>query len=102
MGEGVSGDQVKAIREWAKATPEVLAVRLFGSRAKGCAKPDSDLDVAISASVGNYVALADQWEAHLREAIGLWVKLKQYNGPYSDKVREYCADFSVVLFERQS
>jgi predicted nucleotidyltransferase len=97
---GISGDQIRTILEWAKETPEVLALRLFGSRAKGCAEPDSDLDVAITASDGNYVALADQWEANLRLTKGLKVNLKQYNGPYNDKVREYCADFSVVLFER--
>ena len=36
------------IKEWALRTPHVVEVRLFGSRAKGTAKPDSDIDLAIT------------------------------------------------------
>jgi hypothetical protein len=31
---------------WAKSKPEVIALYVFGSRAKGTAGPDSDLDLA--------------------------------------------------------
>ena len=35
------------IREWAEAQPRIAAVYLFGSRAKGTARPDCDIDLAI-------------------------------------------------------
>jgi Polymerase beta, Nucleotidyltransferase len=55
--------------EWhskAEGTPQIEAVRIFGSRAKETARRDSDLDLAITASNGNYVALADRLEAHYK------------------------------------
>ena len=33
--------------EWAGATPEIIALYVFGSRARGTARADSDLDLAI-------------------------------------------------------
>ena len=89
--------QVRAIQEWAGGTGVIEAVRLFGSRAKGCARPDSDVDLAITTGVGHYIALADQWEAELSIALGLTVKLAQYNAA-KGIVRSYCDAFSVILF----
>ena len=86
------------IREWAEGTPQIEAVRIFGSRAKETARPDSDLDLAITASNGNYVALADRWEAHLRLVTGLFVKLHHYNT--GELVRAYCDDFSIMILSR--
>jgi predicted nucleotidyltransferase len=44
----LTDDQVDKIREWAAQTRYVKEVRLFGSRAKGSARPDSDIDLAIT------------------------------------------------------
>lgn len=66
------------IREWALHTPYVQEVRLFGSRARGEAKPDSDIDLAITVGgsdqgniFGNYFAERPRWQeqlTHLLEA----------------------------------
>ena len=45
-----------------------------GAGAKNCAKPESDVDLAITVGVGHYVALADKWEADLSKSLGLQVK----------------------------
>jgi predicted nucleotidyltransferase len=45
--------QVRAIKEWAQSARYAQEVRLFGSRAKGCARPDSDVDLAITAGIGH-------------------------------------------------
>ena len=37
--------------------PEIELVYLFGSHAKGCARPDSDLDLGVSAVTDNYATL---------------------------------------------
>ena len=43
----ITTNQLDAIRDWAERTPGILAVYIFGSRAKGLARPDSDVDLAI-------------------------------------------------------
>lgn len=103
----LTDSQVRAIQKWAAATPQVLEVRLFGSRAKGRARPDSDVDLAVTvggsngATVpGNYVALAKLWENHLRRTTGLDVRIKQYNSTESDRVRRWCDELSVILFPK--
>jgi predicted nucleotidyltransferase len=65
----LTDDQVDKIREWAAQTRYVKEVRLFGSRAKGSARPDSDIDLAITVGGsddgvvrGNYFAVGPEWQ----------------------------------------
>src|SRR6476646_8585090 len=44
----LTDEQVAIIITWAKKAPEVQAVFLYGSRAKGTAKTDSDVVLALS------------------------------------------------------
>lgn len=46
MGDGFPNHWRQAIVTWAAAQPLVAAVYLFGSRAKGAARWDSDIDLA--------------------------------------------------------
>ena len=46
MGD-LPADAVRLIREWAARTDSVREVWLFGSRAKGTSRPDSDIDIGI-------------------------------------------------------
>jgi predicted nucleotidyltransferase len=64
-----------AIYEWAANNPYVCAVYIFGSRAKGTPRADSDLDIAIEASNGNYTRFDSEWKAELSERTGLRVGL---------------------------
>ncbi len=90
-------EQVRAIKEWA-ARSHVDTVRLFGSRAKSCARADSDVDLAVTASDGDYVRFADDWEEELSKALNLSVAIKQYNSTADDTVRRYCAECSIQLY----
>jgi len=96
----LSKQQQDEIRHWARGISQISAVRLFGSRAMGCARPDSDVDLAITVGVEHYVAIADREEARLSKSLGLVVRLNQYNSPASTAVRRYCDDCSVMLFSR--
>ena len=44
----LTDEQLAVIITWAKETPEVQTVFHYGSRAKGTAKPDSDVVLALS------------------------------------------------------
>lgn len=92
---GISEAQIAVIREWAERTRYLASLRLFGSRLKGCARIDSDLDIAIDAADEHY----KRWEGELQELTGLRAAVRHYK---TDKVREYCDEFSVLVFQRTS
>jgi predicted nucleotidyltransferase len=48
---GITAEQVRAIKDWAKATKHVGEVRLYGSQATGLATDKSDIDLASSLPV---------------------------------------------------
>ena len=59
--------QAEAITSWAAEIPQVMEMRLFGSRAKGCATAHSDVDLAVAANAETYFArrhapLPRSWE----------------------------------------
>lgn len=63
---------VQRFCEWATAHGQFRELWLFGSRAKGTHRPDSDIDLAIvfvdpQAALGNYRALGDRWQNELRK-----------------------------------
>ena len=95
------------IKEWALRTPHVQEVRLFGSRAKGTAKPDSDIDLAMTVDgdspgtvLGNYFALGERWQEQLAELLEAKVHVALYNDPGSSVARSSCDECSVLLFSK--
>jgi hypothetical protein len=69
-------DKVRSIiAEWAAANNYVLEIWLFGSRARGDNRPDSDIDLAIVLmppsgksdwpAFGAYCASGDEWQQEL-------------------------------------
>jgi predicted nucleotidyltransferase len=104
----LSEQQADVICQWASDERCVETVRLFGSYAKGTARADSDLDLAITVSgsraltpEGNYLFSAERWEKALRHALGIRVKIHSYNVPAENNpVRAFCDEFSKVLYER--
>src|SRR3954464_1205772 len=93
----LSANQAEAIRDWARRTPYVREVRLFGSRAKGIAKPNSDVDLAVTADdAGHYVALSANWEKHLSDALVLTVHIRDY--ARNETIRKACQECCVPLF----
>lgn len=92
--------QRRDIAAWAKRARLVEAVRLFGSRAKGFARLRSDVDIAITATDGNYTRFDSDWKAGLSAEVGgsLEVRVSQYRP--TGNVRDHCDKWSVLLFER--
>ena len=87
--------QVLAVKEWADHN-QVEAVRLFGSRAKGCATADSDVDLAVTADKGLYWTMAAKWEVELTAWLGLTVHIRDY--ARNKAIRDACEECSIPLY----
>jgi predicted nucleotidyltransferase len=70
---------LQAIEEWAGQTPAIRNVYIVGSRAKGKATEESDLDVAVQlvdgANLGDWIFLSDQWRAELQSKLDVKLHL---------------------------
>jgi predicted nucleotidyltransferase len=99
---GISRQQLDAIRDWAQNDPYIQEVRVFGSRAKGRARIDSDLDIAITASDGIYTSLSRKWQDEISDRTGLRARVSQYNCAIDDTVRRYCDEdqHTILVFQR--
>jgi predicted nucleotidyltransferase len=74
-----------SLRSWASANKNVRELWLFGSRATGESRADSDVDLAVVLmpakgrhdwALGNYEALGDQWQRELEAVVGCHVSLE--------------------------
>jgi predicted nucleotidyltransferase len=54
--------QVRYIQEWAERAGVVETVRLYGSRAKGIARSDSDVNLALTVGTSHYVRFLNEWQ----------------------------------------
>jgi predicted nucleotidyltransferase len=69
---------LQGLRDWAEQNGSVRQLWLFGSRAKGTSRPDSDLDVAVVLmlptthdwALGNFAALKGQWKQQIEAIVG--------------------------------
>ncbi len=55
---------LRAVRDWAAAQPDLLAVLLVGSVARGAARPDSDIDLILICEHPERYQTDDRWLAH--------------------------------------
>jgi predicted nucleotidyltransferase len=66
--------------DWAGTTPEIVALYVCGSRARGNARPYSDLDLAVEVTGGSFgpvvkfVLSRVRWIEELRDMTGIPVK----------------------------
>lgn len=108
----LSADQVAAIARWAEGTEGVSAVRLFGSRAKGTARPDSDVDLAITVDpvregsrildgYTHYFFGRDLWAVELGALTRLPVQVERYDAATHPRVFQFCSACSLLLWQRE-
>jgi predicted nucleotidyltransferase len=78
-------DSVELIQQWAARTNSVREVWLFGSRAKGTSRPNSDVDIGIYLmpptegsdwALALYTAHGDAWQRELARLLGKRVSLE--------------------------
>jgi predicted nucleotidyltransferase len=69
----------KVLAEWAASKPAIKALYVFGSYARGEARPDSDLDLAfdfidMDEALAELIDNAAAWKAEVRQLTSITVK----------------------------
>ena len=92
---------------WASADSNIRELWLFGSRAEGTSRPDSDVDVGIGLmppngkhdwALGNFAALKGEWQRELEAVVGRHVSLEAITPDELGKAR---VQTWVLLWERK-
>jgi len=98
---------IALIRDWAERQPEVLAVWVFGSRAKGHHDEDSDIDLALFLAgndqgemYGNWVCCARKWRSQFALLLPVAVDLQFCDPEMDDIVWPSVLDHGVKLYHR--
>lgn len=98
-------DELRAIVvRWAGVVPKVRAVLLFGSHARGEAKPESDVDLAVeldadgSYGLATWICDSDEWRDALASRLPT-VDL-QLSSPHDDIVRPAVQREGILLYRR--
>ena len=91
------------IADWARGNSSVSAAWIFGSVAKGTAREDSDVDIAIQlvrhpSAFALYLARGDEWQRHLASMIGRPVSLEAL--PDEEPVRSEILATAISVFSR--
>jgi len=92
---------------WAAGERWIAAVYVFGSRAKGTNRPDSDLDIAVELTVteesevdGIYIDEARKWRDALKVLSPWSVDLDLYHSKSAPHVYKYVADGGRLIWRR--
>lgn len=100
----------EALYRWAASKPLVARVWVFGSRARGTALPDSDLDIAIELDMqarngmdetGGCVTWAfetNEWESELAAALHFKIDLQQYRGSDTPTIQSAIASAGQLVY----
>jgi predicted nucleotidyltransferase len=78
MSTGITEETKVLLRDWARSKSAIAALWLFGSRARGDHRTDSDYDIALELkskegdhdwAFGDYVFLVDDWKSEIKALI---------------------------------
>lgn len=81
----LSPERLRTLREWADANGNLRQIWMFGSRARGEARENSDVDLALALmppdgkhdwAAGNYWALDCEWKRQLQAIVGCDVSIE--------------------------
>ena len=104
----LTNSQLAWIIDWAERTKAVAEVWLFGSRAKGTWRPESDIDLIIQLmppignhdwAAGDYSALGDAWQGTLGTLLEWSVSLIAF-GPGIDEETDI-RETAILIWKRE-
>jgi predicted nucleotidyltransferase len=84
---GIENDVQTTLADWAARTPTVRRVWVFGSRARGTHRPDSDIDIAVELepvadseeTLLVWMANSEKWRSQLQDRISMPVDLEWFD-----------------------
>jgi predicted nucleotidyltransferase len=97
---------------WAASKPLVNRLWIFGSRARGDYRPDSDLDVAIeldlsaasgvdeSGGLATWMLDTTGWRDELQQLTGLAVDLQHFDGPRTPTIQSGLQQSSLLVYAK--
>ena len=103
----------ESLRTWAAAKPLVNRLWVFGSRARGDHRQDSDLDIAIeldltaaggcddSGGLATWMLDTTGWPEELQGITGLRIDLQHFDGARTPTIQSGLESSSVVVYEKQ-
>ena len=101
---------ISKISKWAVSHPEVATVFIFGSRAKGNNRKDSDIDIAVALDenyscinediITYWSRLSSQFKVELSAILPYELDLQQYHAEHCPLVFSYVASSSIVVYEK--
>lgn len=97
------------IKEWASSNPLVKRAYLYGSRAKGDHKEDSDIDIAIeidtekgdSNTLATWTCNAEKWRQELQPLLKYKLHLEWEALQETPKIKNGLDESSILLYERK-
>ena len=101
-------DLTDRIACWASKERWIAAVYMFGSRVKGTAHEDSDLDIAVrlnlsdeGEALGWFMGEEKRWEQELNSLVPYKVHLELYHAVATNNVVSYVSDHGIMIWERK-
>jgi predicted nucleotidyltransferase len=102
----VPQSDIDAIRAWADSKAIVSRVWVFGSRARGTNRTDSDLDVAVehgalpgdSSPLTTSIGELDGWSRELQPKLSLSLDLESYIPGVTPTIEKALAESSVLIY----
>jgi predicted nucleotidyltransferase len=107
--EAIDRQSLEEIAAWASRHGQVRRVWVIGSRARGTARADSDLDIAIELTpvadseetMPEWVAHAEAWRAELQRRLRPTVDLKWVDADHGSRdTRAAAAEGKLLAYER--
>ncbi|NNC71465.1 MAG: nucleotidyltransferase domain-containing protein [Sphingomonadaceae bacterium] len=101
---GFSESDAKKIRLWASTKAEIVDVHVFGSRAKGTYREDSDIDIAVRTNVeeelkfGFETDVHSDWQSELQQLLQYTVQLEFAEPELDERVWPAVAEHGVKVY----
>ena len=101
-------DEIRTVvTAWAKETPLVKQIILFGSRARGDHQLESDIDLAVQVfpqegitTGGTYFIYRSEWKQELEERLGREISLVHYDPNGKTEIQAKILAEGITIFSR--